>query len=100
MSENLKKQHITQLKNNQTRIQRLFSFSQKIKENICDCVALFNLTVIKTFQRKKLRRKSNKHICAIIVIALYVTTIVYVQCLLKWLKLLRMSKIKVIEYYF
>ena len=37
MSINSKKQHITQLKNNQTRIQRLFSFNQKIQNNICDC---------------------------------------------------------------
>lgn len=37
MSINSKKQHITQLKNNQTRIQRLFSFNQKIQKNICDC---------------------------------------------------------------
>jgi hypothetical protein len=37
MSINSKKQHITQLKNNQTRIQRLFAFDEKIKNNICDC---------------------------------------------------------------
>lgn len=32
-----KKQHITQLKNNQTRIQRLFLFDEKIQNRICDC---------------------------------------------------------------
>ena len=32
-----KNQHITQLKNNQTRIQRLFKFDEKIKNKICDC---------------------------------------------------------------
>jgi hypothetical protein len=37
MSINSKKQHITQLKNNQTRIKRLFAFDEKIKNNICDC---------------------------------------------------------------
>ena len=37
MSINSKKQQITQLKNNQTRIQRLFTFDEKIKNKICDC---------------------------------------------------------------
>ena len=32
-----KKQHITQLKNNQTRIQRLFAFDEKKQKRICDC---------------------------------------------------------------
>jgi plasmid rolling circle replication initiator protein Rep len=37
MSINSKKQHITQLKNNQTTIQRLFSFDVKKQKRICDC---------------------------------------------------------------
>jgi plasmid rolling circle replication initiator protein Rep len=32
-----KKQHLTQLKNSQTRIQRLFAFDEKKQKRICDC---------------------------------------------------------------
>jgi hypothetical protein len=57
MSINSKKQHITHLKNNQTRIQRLFTFDEKIKNKICDCGRYIQLNTKvsnKTAEIKKL----------------------------------------------
>lgn len=57
MSINSKKQHITQLKNNQTRIQRLFSFSQKIKENICNCGRFVQFNSYKNISTEEVKKK-------------------------------------------
>lgn len=57
MSINSKKQHITQLKNNQTRIQRLFSFNQKIQSNICDCGRYIQLNTKRNYDTAEIKRE-------------------------------------------
>ena len=57
MSENLKKQHITQLKNHQTRIQRLFPFNSKIQKNICNCGRYIQLNKYKNIFTEEVRGK-------------------------------------------
>ena len=57
MSENSKKQHITQLKNSQTRIQRLFSFNQKIQDNICNCGRFVQFNRYQNVSTKEVRKK-------------------------------------------
>lgn len=52
-----KKQHITQLKNNQTRIQRLFSFNKKIQKNICDCGRYIQLNTRVSNKTSEIRRE-------------------------------------------
>jgi|TARA_B110000908_G_C10176588_1_gene413526 hypothetical protein len=51
------KQHITKLKNNQTRIQRLFSFNTKIKNNICDCGRYIQLNTKKHITTGDIKKK-------------------------------------------
>ena len=57
MSENSKKQHITQLKNNQTRIQRLFSFNQKMQDNICNCGRFVQFNRYQNISTKEVKKK-------------------------------------------
>jgi hypothetical protein len=57
MSINSKKQHITQLKNNQTRIQRLFSFNHKIQDNICDCGRYIQLNTKKNYDTAEIKKE-------------------------------------------
>jgi plasmid rolling circle replication initiator protein Rep len=57
MSENSKKQHIIQLKNNQTRIQRLFSFNQKIQDNICNCGRFVQFNRYQNILTKEVKKK-------------------------------------------
>lgn len=57
MSENFKKQHITQLKNSQTRIQRLFSFNQKIQDSICNCGRFVQFNRYQNVSTKEVRKK-------------------------------------------
>ena len=42
--------HITMLKNNQQRIQRLFSFNDNIQKNICDCGRYVHLDTKRNYQ--------------------------------------------------
>ena len=51
------KQHITQLKNNQTRIQRLFSFDQKIQNNICDCGRYIQLNTKRNYDTAEIKKE-------------------------------------------
>lgn len=51
-----KKQHITQLKNNQTRIQRLFAFDEKIKNKICDCGRYIHLNTKKHITTAEIKK--------------------------------------------
>ena len=57
MSINLKKQHITQLKNNQTKIQRLFSFDVKKQKRICDCGRFVQLNKYKSISTEEIKKK-------------------------------------------
>lgn len=57
MSINSKKQHITQLKNNQTRIQRLFTFDEKIKNKICDCGRYIQLNTKKHYCTAEIKKQ-------------------------------------------
>ena len=57
MSINSKKQHITQLKNNQTRIQRLFTFDEKIKNKICDCGRYIQLNTKKHYGTAEIKKQ-------------------------------------------
>ena len=57
MSENSKKQHITQLKNNQIKIQRLFSFNQKIQDNICNCGRFVQFNRYQDISTKEVKKK-------------------------------------------
>lgn len=57
MSINSKKQHITQLKNIQTRIQRLFSFNSKIQDNICDCGRYIQLNTKRNYDTAELKKE-------------------------------------------
>lgn len=57
MAENSKKQHITQLKNSQTRIQRLFSFNKKIQDNICNCGRFVQFNKYQNVSTKEVRKK-------------------------------------------
>ena len=57
MSINSKKQHITQLKNNQTRIQRLFSFDEKKQKRICDCGRFVQFNKYQNFSTKEVKKK-------------------------------------------
>ena len=57
MSENSKKQHITKLKNNQTRIQRLFSFNEKIQEKICNCGRFVQFNRYQNILTKEVKKK-------------------------------------------
>lgn len=57
MSENSKKQHITQLKNSQTRIQRLFSFNQKIQDNIRNCGRFIQFNRYQNVSTKEVRKR-------------------------------------------
>ena len=51
------KQYITQLKNNQTRIQRLFSFDQKIQNNICDCGRYIQLNTKRNYDTAEIKKE-------------------------------------------
>ncbi|AJC49582.1 MULTISPECIES: protein rep [Pseudomonadota] len=51
------KQHITELKNNQTRIQRLFSFNQKIQNNICDCGRYIQLNTKRNYDTAEVKKE-------------------------------------------
>lgn len=57
MFENLKKQHITQLKNNQTKIQRLFSFDIKKQKRICDCGRFVQFNKYKRISTEEIKKK-------------------------------------------
>ena len=57
MSENLKKQHITQLKNNQIKIQRLFSFDLKKQKRICDCGRFIQFNKYKSISTEEIKKK-------------------------------------------
>jgi len=57
MSENSKKQHITQLKNNQIRIQRLFSFNHRIQDNICNCGRFVQFNKYKNILTEEIKKK-------------------------------------------
>jgi len=57
MSENSKKQHITQLKNNQTKIQRLFSFDSKKQKRICDCGRFVQFNKYKNISTEEIKKK-------------------------------------------
>lgn len=57
MSINSKKQHITQLKNNQTRIQRLFSFDEKKQKRICDCGRFVQFNKYQNLSTKEVKKK-------------------------------------------
>ena len=57
MSENSKKQHITQLKNNQTKIQRLFSFDSKKQKRICDCGRFVQFNKYKNASTEEIKKK-------------------------------------------
>lgn len=57
MSQNLKKQHITQLKNNQTKIQRLFSFDLKKQKRIYDCGRFVQFNKYKSISTEEIKRK-------------------------------------------
>ena len=57
MSINLKKQHITKLKNNQTKIQRLFSFDVKKQKRICDCGRFVQLNKYKSISTEEIKKK-------------------------------------------
>lgn len=52
-----KKQHITQLKNNQTRIQRLFSFDLKVQNNICDCGRYIQLNTKRNCNTSEIKKE-------------------------------------------
>ena len=52
-----KKQHITQLKNNQTKIQRLFSFDLKKQKRICDCGRFIQLNQYQKISTEEVKRK-------------------------------------------
>lgn len=57
MSENSKNQHITQLKNNQTKIQRLFAFDLKKQKRICDCGRFVQFNKYKNVSTKEVKKK-------------------------------------------
>ncbi len=57
MFENLKKQHITQLKNNQIKIQRLFSFDIKKQKRICDCGRFVQFNKYKRVLTEEIKKK-------------------------------------------
>tara|TARA_B110000259_G_scaffold79263_1_gene92842 strand:- start:608 stop:1531 length:924 start_codon:yes stop_codon:yes gene_type:complete len=48
--------HITMLKNNQQRIQRLFSFNTKIQKNICDCGRYIHLDTQRNFKTLEIKK--------------------------------------------
>jgi hypothetical protein len=48
--------HITILKNNQQRIQRLFSFNDKIQKNICDCGRYVHLDTKRNYQTLEIKK--------------------------------------------
>lgn len=50
------RKHITQLKNNQTRIQRLFSFNKKIQNKVCDCGRYVQLNTKKHIKTLEIKR--------------------------------------------
>jgi len=51
-----KQEHLTQLKNNQTRIQRLFTFDEKIKNKICDCGRYIHLNTKKHITTAEIKK--------------------------------------------
>jgi plasmid rolling circle replication initiator protein Rep len=51
------KQHITQLKNNQTRIHRLFAFDVKKQKRICDCGRFIQFNQYKNISTEEIKRK-------------------------------------------
>jgi hypothetical protein len=51
------KQHIIQLKNNQTRIQRLFTFNPKIQNNICDCGRYIQLNTKRNYETTEIKKE-------------------------------------------
>ena len=52
-----KKQHLTQLKNNQVRIQRLFSFNHEIQDNICNCGRFIQFNKYQNIFNKEVKQK-------------------------------------------
>jgi plasmid rolling circle replication initiator protein Rep len=51
------KQHLTELKNNQIRIQRLFSFDDKKQKRICDCGRFIQLNQYQNLSTEEVKRK-------------------------------------------